>query len=214
MPIYYRPTRGYLTPPVVVIGDEVATGIKYKLPEAVAITRTGINSGYGEYLIDRDVAVWPYIRNRPWIVIALGTNDGYGDYYPSMVSFRNKINPQVGSYAGTNNPHVVWVAPLNNSWAENNIRRVASEFNDLVLDVPNYTETTRTVAVQQPVYYPWPWSRVFNSPPNVWRYQTVYKTVSQPAWLSSDGNRPNEAGYNFIVNGLRKMTNNWNVRYN
>ena len=70
----------------------------------------------------------------------------------------------------------------------------------------------RSTASEKDVYYPYPWSKIFNSPPTVWYKKTVYTTSTSKQMLTDDNKFPNESGYNYMVDGLRKATNKWAVK--
>ena len=174
------------TPPAVIVGDQFAAGLAYKMSEVQSITRDGLSSDGLQALINSSFS-WSLFDSDPWVVIATGTYDKDYDSYQDLVAVRNKIsylNPEFrGRY-----PYVLWILPLSNDYARAIIKRVAATFGDNVIDMPQYLTSSVQVPSTNPVYYPFPWSLIFNSPPTVWYQQTTYTTTTTKQMLTDDNN--------------------------
>lgn len=197
------------TPPAVIVGDQFAAGIAYKMPEVQSLTRPGLSSDGLQALINSSFT-WSTFKSDPWIVIATGTYDGDYDAFQDLKQVRDKIsylNPEFrGRY-----PYVLWVLPLNNNYSRSVIKRVAAVFDDTVIDMPQYLTSTVQVPSTQPVYYPYPWSQIFNSPPTVWYNQTTYSSSSTKTMLTDNNVLPNQSGFSWVVDAIRKATGNWTI---
>lgn len=199
-----------ITPPAVIVGDQFAAGIAYKIPEAQAITRPGLSSDGLQALINSS-ATWSVFESDPWVIIATGTYDADYDAYQDLTQVRNKISYMNPEFAGKY-PYVAWVLPLSNNYSRAVIKRVASNFGDQVFDMPQFLEATTQVPVTKPVYYPFPWSLIFG-PTTVWYNQTTYTTSSTKNMLTDDNQLPNASGYSYLADAIRKATGNWTVKH-
>lgn len=199
------------TPSAILIGDDVALGLSYMIDEAALIAQENMTASGLRNMLSSS-SVWRNFRNDPWMVICIGTNDGTTNTYEALNAFRKRLE-----YAGTSshnfrNPYVVWVAVIQNNYQNNIIKRIAKIYGDKVFDVPSFVSSTTKTATQKDIYYPYPWSKIFNSPPTVWYKKTVYSTSTTKKMLTDDNKFPNEAGYNYMAEGLRKVTNKWAVK--
>jgi hypothetical protein len=220
------------TPSVVIIGDLVAQGLLQKLPESESIINTTCTTDTIDRVLVADAAVWPSLENNPWFIVCVGTLDRRTDFY-RLLNFRARLN-RIPNTTGENR-HVLWVLPMNNGAAANAVRLVAKKYGDVVIDVPRAITTTTSVPYVVPIYaqqwvppvygwiprYPYyPWLGSYWGAIASGYYRTVqvgaqtrYKVVTNQSWLSNDGRTPNDAGYTYIRDKLRKMTDNWGIKY-
>lgn len=104
-------------------GDSIGVGIAQHLPQCVAVARVGITSVHW-------LARYRTFAKRPQdvCVVSLGANDLSFNDYSVLLELRRTLVAKT----------VIWIVPANHPKSAHNVRNVAYEFGDSVIDVADF----------------------------------------------------------------------------